>query len=234
MKPAPEPRHHTPTAAEMALGVPNLIGCIIAPNYGGKSSTLRHLTAEFAVHPIEMSESLLMSSVAAECKPFMERGEMVPLELNRVALRESAERDLREFGPGRKYLLSGYPRVPEQADIVSALQLPVFYIDTSIITCVERAFIRLEELQQAATTGGATAPTSDREGRVDESADPVKFVQTLERRLGIFCVQTLRAVRICENAGILRRIDPGAEPAERARQIAEHLQLQPVVQPPAA
>jgi adenylate kinase len=199
---------------------------LLGPPGAGKGTQAERLVSDFDL-PYYATGDILRAAVkdetplGKEAKGFMDKGELVPDELICKVIMERIDQPEAEDG----FLLDGFPRNNEQADILeNALEkrerklTAVLLIDASDDEVIKRISGRRVCVKNGHVYHVDFDPPKH-EGVCDQ--DGSRLIQrdddkpeTIEKRLEVYHAQTKPLIEYYESRGSLRRFDGSRSPSE--------------------
>jgi adenylate kinase len=199
---------------------------LLGPPGAGKGTQAERLVTDFDL-PYYATGDILRAAVkdetqlGKEAKGYMDRGELVPDELICKVIMERIDEPSAEDG----FLLDGFPRNTEQADILeNALErrdrklTAVLLIDASDDEVIKRISGRRVCVKNGHVYHVDFDPPKH-EGVCDQ--DGSRLIQrdddkpeTIEKRLEVYHAQTKPLIDYYEQRGVLRRFDGSRTPSE--------------------
>jgi adenylate kinase len=199
---------------------------LLGPPGAGKGTQAERLVTDFDL-PYYATGDILRAAVkdetplGAEAKDFMDRGELVPDELICKVIMERIDQPEAEDG----FLLDGFPRNKEQADILgNALEkrerklTAVLLIDASDDEVIKRisgrrVCVKNQHVYHVDFDPPKHEGVCDQDGSRLLQRDDDK-PETIKKRLEVYHAQTKPLIDYYETRGNLRRFDGSRTPSE--------------------
>jgi adenylate kinase len=199
---------------------------LLGPPGAGKGTQAERLVTDFDL-PYYATGDILRAAVkeeselGREAKDFMDKGELVPDDLICKVIMERLDQPEAEDG----FLLDGFPRNTEQADILEdALQrrerelTAVLLIDASDDEVIKRisgrrVCVKNQHVYHVDFDPPKHEGVCDQDGSRLIQRDDDK-PETVKKRLDVYHAQTKPLIDYYEQRGLLRRFDGGRSPSE--------------------
>ena len=172
---------------------------LVAPPGAGKGTQAVRITARYGIAHISSGDLLRRhieqgTAIGREVKDYLARGDLVPDQIVVAVLAEHVLEAAEEGG----YVIDGFPRTVEQAEMAYRLAAP---LGVEVQHAISLEVPRAELLRRLRSR-------SHREGRVDDAEE------TILHRLDVYDEATVPLVDWYDGRGILHRVDGTGTPDE--------------------
>lgn len=181
---------------------------LVAPPGAGKGTQAVRMAERYGITHISSGDLLRRhieqgTAIGREVKDYLARGDLVPDQIVVSVLAE----DVLEAAEGGGYVIDGFPRTVEQAEMAYKLAEPLG-VEVQFALCLD---VPRDELLRRLLARG------HRDGRMDDTEE------TIVHRLDVYDQATVPLVGYYEGRGILARVDGTGTPDEVSERVFELL-----------